>query len=177
MDEVLLKPVRESQLLRSLHCIFAMHEGTANTTDEHISAKAVSGPDIHPPLARVLVAEDNPVNQRVATLLLHKLNYAVDVVSNGRLAVEAMQLNVYDVVLMDCQMPEMDGFEATKAIRATSLRGASIPIIALTARALQGEKEKCIGAGMNDYLVKPISLESVAHKLTEWIPKKLPGLP
>ena len=171
VDEVLLKPVRESHLLRSLHRIFAMHEGTGEIAEEGSSAKTVIGFDIQHPLARVLVAEDNPVNQKVATLLLHKLGYAVDVVSNGRLALEAMRLSLYDVVLMDCQMPEMDGFEATRAIRATSLRGANIPIIALTARALEGEKEKCLAAGMSDYLAKPISLESVAHKLSEWMAK------
>jgi len=109
---------------------------------------------------RVLLAEDNSVNQQVAVAMLVKRGHEVHVVGNGREAVDAVAEHAYDVVLMDIQMPEMDGFEATQAIRATP-RGAQLPIIALTAHALSGERERCMAHGMTDYLAKPFK----AHEL------------
>jgi CheY-like chemotaxis protein len=108
----------------------------------------------------VLLAEDNPVNQQVATAMLVKRGHQVDVVDNGRAAVDAIQARAYDVVLMDIQMPEMDGFAATQRIRALP-QGRSLPIIALTAHALSGERERCLGHGMSGYLAKPFK----AHDL------------
>jgi two-component system sensor histidine kinase/response regulator len=118
---------------------------------------------------RVLVAEDNPVNQKVAALLLSKMNYEVEVVANGREALEAVRAGSFDLVLMDCQMPEMDGFEATLAIRALYARGEGPPIVALTANAFEGEREKCLAAGMDDYLAKPIKPDLLRKKMVEWI--------
>jgi PAS domain S-box-containing protein len=119
--------------------------------------------------SRILVAEDNPVNQKVASLLLARLNYAVKVVANGREAVEALRAENYDIVLMDCQMPEMDGFEATQAIRALYSPNPGPPIIALTANAMDGERDKCLAAGMDDYLAKPIQPDLLKVKLAHWI--------
>ena len=118
---------------------------------------------------RVLVAEDNPVNQKVASLLLAKLNYAVTVVSNGREAVDAIRAEAYDLILMDCQMPEMDGFEATQAIRALYAPDPGPPVIALTANAFHGERDKCLAAGMDDYLAKPIKSDLLKGKLDQWL--------
>jgi PAS domain S-box-containing protein len=165
VDEVLLKPVRESRLLRSLNRIFAAR-GLSFMRDEGPPVPLVA--DAARRRGHILVAEDHPVNQRVAELLLKKLGFTVDVVANGRLALEAVKGGDYDIVLMDCQMPEMDGFDSTRAIRATQ-KGNDIPIVALTASALQGEKEKCLAAGMNDYLAKPINRGALEKKLTEWI--------
>lgn len=126
---------------------------------------------------RVLLAEDNPVNQQVATAMLVKRGHQVDVVDNGRAAVDAIQARAYDVVLMDIQMPEMDGFTATQRIRALP-QGRSLPIIALTAHALSGERERCLAQGMSGYLAKPFKAHDlfsvVEDRLTPAAPPPLP---
>ena len=174
VDEVLLKPVRESSLVRSLTRIFAS-DGIYNVRKPAVPVLIPVDPDLGFQLKRgkILLAEDNLVNQKVATLMLKKLGYSVDIVGNGRAALKAMEITDYQVILMDCQMPEMDGFETTKAIRAIS-KGSRTPIIALTASALTSEKEKCFAVGMNDYLAKPIDREALAIKLVQWTSQTFP---
>jgi PAS domain S-box-containing protein len=121
--------------------------------------------------ARVLLAEDNPVNQRVAARMLAKLGHRVDVVSNGLEAVEAARRVPYDAILMDCQMPEMDGFEAAGAIRR-SAQGQRVPIVALTANAMAGDRERCLEAGMDEYLAKPVTLEDLRQVLEKCCPDR-----
>ena len=116
---------------------------------------------------RVLVAEDNPVNQKVAMRMLSKLGCAASAVANGAEALEAVQSQEFDVVLMDCQMPEMDGFEATRRIHELGLAQRP-PILALTANAMQGDKELCAQAGMDDYLCKPVELTILGEALSRW---------
>ena len=123
---------------------------------------------------RVLVAEDNPVNQAVAMRMLARLGCNAYAVANGAEALEAVQTQNFDVVLMDCQMPEMDGFEATRRIRELDLAYRP-PILALTANAMQGDKELCIRAGMDDYLTKPIGLKILAEALSRWSAKSAPA--
>lgn len=115
-----------------------------------------------PPLGlRVLVAEDNVLNQKVAALLLGKLGCAVQVVANGKEAVDMVRMTPYDVVLMDCEMPVMDGFQATAAIRFWETNSRHVPIIALTAHAMAGTSERCAQAGMDGHLSKPVSMHDL----------------
>ena len=125
----------------------------------------------------VLLAEDNPVNQEVALYMLENLGCRVDTVSTGREAVEAAAHTVYDLILMDCQMPDMDGFAATRAIKADEPAAAqnSLPIIAVTAHAMQGDREECLAAGMDDYLSKPFTLEELHATLARWLPQTHEG--
>jgi CheY-like chemotaxis protein len=121
---------------------------------------------------RVLLAEDNPVNQEVGRLILESLDCLVDVADNGRLAVEAVFKNYYDLVFMDCQMPEVDGYEATRLIRqqeAVDGEGKRrVTIVALTAHAMEGDREFCLAAGMDDYLAKPYSPVQLVEILDRW---------
>jgi len=123
--------------------------------------------------ARILLTEDNITNQQVALGILKKLGLSADVAGNGRLAVKALKTTPYDLVFMDVQMPEMDGFEATKKIREMegALTPHRVPIIAMTAHAMQGDKVRCLEAGMDDYLSKPVSLQAVIKILKKWLPK------
>jgi two-component system, sensor histidine kinase and response regulator len=119
----------------------------------------------------ILLVEDNAVNQKIAILLLNRLGYAVRTVENGLLAVKAMKTLPYALVLMDCQMPVMDGFEATQTIRRNELKsGRYTPIIAMTANAMQGDRENCLAAGMDDYLTKPIDPQTLHQALKRWLP-------
>jgi signal transduction histidine kinase/DNA-binding response OmpR family regulator len=169
----LTKPVRQSHLFDCL----ALVKGT--------STQAVdSSSRITPPLInryrlaqmkaqiqpRILVAEDNLINQKVAVRLLEKLGYRADVAANGHEVVEALTRTAYAVVLMDCQMPVMDGFEATVAIRQREGSARHTPIIAMTANAMQGDREKVLAAGMDDYISKPVKPDDLATILQRWIP-------
>jgi len=135
----------------------------------------------HPPAAcrareaRILLAEDNPVNRDVMLAILNQIGFRADAVGNGWEAVQALQSARYDLVLMDCQMPEMDGYEATRLIRdpATGAGDPRVAIVAVTASAMRGDREKCIAAGMDDYLAKPVEPESLDRILEKWLCRKL----
>ena len=121
-----------------------------------------------PPKGYILVAEDNPDNQLVAKYILNSLGYEVDLVETGRQAIESLGQKRYDIVLMDCQMPEMDGFEATHQIRKDEEgQNRHIPIIAMTAYALKGDREKCIESGMDDYISKPVTIDVLVEKMNK----------
>lgn len=115
---------------------------------------------------RILMAEDNPINQKVGKLILQKAGFSVEVVADGSQAVAAHEKNPYHIILMDCQMPTMDGFEASRKIRQMNQEQPAI--IAVTANALVGEREKCLQAGMNDYLSKPFQAEQLISIVQKW---------
>lgn len=117
----------------------------------------------------VLVADDNAVNRKIISAMLDRLGYDCNVVENGQQAVDAMQQQVYQLVLMDCQMPVMDGYVATTEIRNSAVMSNRVPIIALSANGISEHQELCKKAGMDDYLAKPIHLEELRAKLLNWI--------
>ncbi|MFN0207939.1 MAG: response regulator, partial [Planctomycetota bacterium] len=165
---ILSKPLRASKFLTAVEAALRgeLKPRTDYTKDE-VSISSIGGEiEQYAPIA--LVVEDDSVCQTVAKALLKKLGWRTDTAKNGALALDLITKNLYDVILMDCQMPEMNGFEATAAIRGFETNGGRIPIIAMTANAAQGEREKCIEVGMDDYLSKPVKLNELRAKLAEW---------
>jgi CheY-like chemotaxis protein len=124
----------------------------------------------NPTPRRILMAEDNVINQRVGKLILQRAGFDIDLVSDGVEAVEAHRANPYDLILMDCQMPTMDGFEASRLIR--HLEQKQPVIVAVTANALVGERERCLSAGMDDYLSKPFQAEQLVAVVRRWLDPK-----
>lgn len=157
------KPIRRSDLLRVIKSVLA--DGPTEET------KLVVAPTAARVAGKVLLVEDNPINQGVGKAMLRKIGLAVDVANDGREGVERVRVGSYDLVLMDCQMPVMDGYEATAAIRALPDPGqARLPIIALTANAMEGYQEKCRMAGMDDFIGKPYTLAALQAALMRWLP-------
>jgi CheY-like chemotaxis protein/HPt (histidine-containing phosphotransfer) domain-containing protein len=179
IDECLFKPVKQSRLFENLNAILS--DGTPNAFPDHfgdsIPSDSLNATQISP--VRILLAEDNSVNQKVAIGQLHKFGYTVDVAGNGLEVLEILERIPYDIVLMDCQMPEMDGYETTRQIRERERERADrgkkaspIHIIALTAHAMKGDRHECLQAGMNDYLSKPVSESEMRAALQRWRPHK-----
>jgi CheY-like chemotaxis protein len=192
------KPARQNELRNALRTAknrlspaLTLPKPTSSVLGAVTTERASTVP---PPFAhaRLLLAEDNPVNQEVALTMLKLLGCQVNIANNGQEALKALARATYDLVLMDCQMPEMDGFEATKAIRAREsqllvrketiqksaltaghwpLATGHVPIIALTANARSGDRERCLAAGMDDYLSKPFSYEKLHEILCRWLPQ------
>ncbi|MDP1806810.1 MAG: response regulator, partial [Acidimicrobiales bacterium] len=157
----LTKPVRHAELLDALAAALAV--GEVPTVEPDAPSPAAASPGAG--AVRVLVAEDNAVNQKVAAAMLKRLGYRVDVVANGSEAVDAVEHVPYAVVLMDCQMPEMNGYEATEEIRRREPPGHHIPIVALTASAIKGDEDKCLAAGMDAYVTKPVTVKALGAVL------------
>jgi two-component system sensor histidine kinase/response regulator len=180
----LTKPVKQAQLREALSLVRPL--AAAAPPSAQMRDRSTIGP---PPSAttrpaakpsqgapgkvRVLVAEDNAINQRLAVYQLNKLGYEADAVANGLEAVQALERRAYPVVLMDCQMPELDGYEATIRIRRREAGERHVVIIAMTAHALEGDREKCLAVGMDDYLSKPVKTEDLQAMMDRWVPTVL----
>jgi len=159
----LTKPIKASQLYNALVDIFAQRPARgAQLTQPQVDSTLGTR---HP--LRILLAEDNLVNQKVAALILHKMGYRADIAGNGLEVLEALQRQPYDVVLMDVQMPEMDGLDATRRIRTDFAAEQQPRVIAMTAEAMQGDREICLAAGMDDYITKPVHIEELARALEQ----------
>lgn len=166
------KPIKRSELLTYLSNLSHRDDEALQQVTTAMSREKRRQPgELLDRLKKVLVVEDNQVNKRVILMELEELGLSAEAVGNGVEALKALSSNCYDIILMDCQMPEMDGFEATKMIRKQEqTQGGHIPIIAMTAQALDGDREKCLLAGMDDYLAKPIDFNLLERSLQRWIP-------
>jgi CheY-like chemotaxis protein len=167
----LVKPVKPSQLLEALVAVLgqtrlAAAEKRPGLVTRHTISEQKS--------VRILLAEDNPINQKLALALLSRAGYSVDTVQDGRQAADAVRSRRYGLVLMDVQMPEMDGFEATQLIRSEEGPGVHTPIVAMTAHAMKGDRERCLAAGMDDYLPKPLQRAEVFRVIERWTRLPLP---
>lgn len=175
-DAALPKPLRPGALIR---CIGELDNAApASRTEQSLAAQAPP-PDEMPdgtPAAdgvlRILVAEDNQINQMLITSLLKTKGYVIDLADNGAEAVDMLRSQPYDIVLMDIQMPELDGIAATRIIRAMDCAKADIPIVAVSAHAMQSNRNEALGAGMNDYLTKPIDKNELFEKVARWAPSR-----
>ena len=167
VDAHLSKPVKQLQLFDCLATVMSADVETAEIQSGLVALKAI--PEVSVPVSglnpRILIAEDNPVNQRVALHQLQKLGFLAEVVENGRQALDAMRKNPFDVIFMDCQMPELDGYAATRELRGIEKGKRHTWIIAMTANSLQGDREKCMAAGMDDYVSKPVKIEDLQGAL------------
>ncbi|MCJ7578669.1 MAG: response regulator, partial [candidate division Zixibacteria bacterium] len=163
----LTKPVKQSQLFDTILTVLSQEKSqikdklipivTRHTIEEQKRRRA-----------HILLAEDNPMNQKLVVILLKKAGYSVDAVEDGRMVIEVVKRKVYDLILMDVQMPEMNGFEATQAIRAREGEAKHTPIIAMTAHAMKGDRERCLQAGMDDYIAKPIEPQELFAAIEKW---------
>jgi signal transduction histidine kinase/CheY-like chemotaxis protein/HPt (histidine-containing phosphotransfer) domain-containing protein len=167
VDACLTKPARQSELYNVLASVMGVQSCPVNEEPKAPSDKQTQ---MHRRGVRLLVAEDNVVNQQVVLGILGSLGYSADVVANGLEAVEAASRIPYSAILMDCRMPEMDGYTAATTIRQSRSASRHIPIIALTADVVSDAREKAIAAGMNDYITKPIKADELAGALERWVP-------
>jgi two-component system sensor histidine kinase/response regulator len=165
IDAFLIKPVRRTQLCDTLARL--VQQDASEPVPRRIESEEPKGPS----RAQVLLVEDNSVNQLVAIGQLQRLGHGCVVAASGAEALDAICRQTFDIVLMDIQMPDMDGYEATRRIRQLAGPVSKIPVVAITAHALAGEREKCLAAGMNDYLAKPVSLEQIGAVIRLWASK------
>ena len=168
----LTKPVRKKHLYDCLRLVMGQAPSSHADSPAAIPAQPLitrhQVAEMHAHL-RLLVVDDNPINQKVAVKMLEKLGYRVDVASNGNEALAALTRHHYNLVFMDCQMPELDGFDTTRMIRAHEQPGCHLPIIAMTANAMEGDREHCLDSGMDDFVSKPVKSQDLNKMLTQWL--------
>jgi len=174
-DAYLTKPIRQSELLDAITSILRESKDAQAPRAKAIEPRpGASRPPLHRRNDLILVAEDHPINQEVAFLLLHELGFEAHMAANGEEVLALLKRAPYAAIFMDCQMPVLDGFDATRAIRKSELRtGKHIPIIAMTAHAIEGSREQCLASGMDDYISKPISMQQLQVAIEKWLPAEL----
>ncbi|HEX5899250.1 MAG TPA: PAS domain S-box protein [Solirubrobacteraceae bacterium] len=165
LDGALVKPVRQSRLYEEIQAVMAGEHAVA----ARLRAPASADAPRRGPIPAILVVEDTLINQAVAAHMLARCGFEAQVAENGRTALEALSKRTYAAVLMDCQMPELDGYETTREIRRLEQGGRRMPVIAMTANAMQGERERCLAAGMDDYLTKPLRQRTLKDTLARWV--------
>jgi signal transduction histidine kinase/CheY-like chemotaxis protein len=168
LDGYFSKPIKQSDLYNAIISIL----GIAKSQEDHPKKQIITRHTLTESKkrnTRILLAEDNRINQKVALHQLEKFGYRADIAITGKAVITALEKHSYDLILMDIQMPEMDGYEATQRIRAMEDHRKDIPIIAMTANAMSGDREKCLEAGMNDYISKPVKPENLLKAITTWI--------
>ncbi len=173
IDETLTKPVRQSELRRALGLVLGERRkdpGAGRRTSPTPDRDRARRTPCFAGNPRLLVAEDNPINQEVLLEILTQLGCSADVVGDGKSALDALQERSYPVVLMDCQMPVLDGYEAVRRLRLVAGPSARTPVVAVTAHAVEGERAKAIAAGMDDYIAKPVSPAALGALLERWLP-------
>jgi CheY-like chemotaxis protein len=159
VETYLIKPISPADLLGSIRLAIGVHtpESTVTLADARISASPLS--------LRILLAEDNLVNQRVAMTMLGKMGHRITLATNGREALEQWRQGDFDLILMDVQMPEVTGLQATMQIRREEAAGAHVPIVAMTASAMSEERDRCLAAGMDDFISKPVSYKVIEQMI------------
>ena len=168
MDAYLVKPIKQSLLFDVINTLVCQTKESAGKSDVHqvITRHQITDQKIS--TVHILLVEDHPVNQKMALTMLRKAGYSVDLAENGRIAVEKAAEKLYDLIFMDIQMPELDGYEATARIRALELKSCPNIIIAMTAHAMTGDRERCLAAGMDDYIAKPITPRKLFEIIRKW---------
>lgn len=168
-EAYLTKPVKRAHLLEAIAAVAARGATGPGSQGELVTQHTLN--EAARSRVRILLVEDNVTNQKVASRIIEKLGYRCEIANNGREALEAARKTEYNLILMDCQMPEMDGYEATAALRALQLNGAPrIPIIAMTANSMSSDRERCLDAGMDDYIAKPINFDALRATLARHLP-------
>jgi CheY-like chemotaxis protein len=171
IQRYLVKPIFQAQLLSAVLQVAEALTGTSESTDRTTVAMSQASAALH-----ILLAEDNTVNQKVAVRVLERRGHSVTLANNGAEAVTLWARETFDLILMDIQMPGMDGYEATTAIREVErTTGAHIPIVAMTAHAMTGDRDRCLAAGMDDYISKPIHMEELLQKVEQFSPRGAPS--
>ncbi|HEY8132629.1 MAG TPA: PAS domain S-box protein [Thermoanaerobaculia bacterium] len=167
IDTFVMKPVRRTQLAAAIAQVVTVPVGVEESVRADFSRPAEAGP--HAEEHKILVVEDNVVNQKVAFGQLRHLGYEAEVVGSGAEAIDAIRRRSYDLILLDCQMPDIDGYDVARSIRRMASATRRVPIVAMTAHAMEGEREKCLAAGMDDYLAKPVSTQRLSTVLVRWL--------
>jgi CheY-like chemotaxis protein len=165
------KPIKRTDLVRVLQRAI-----NNELVDEVAEDKLRSAVRIVYAEIRILVVEDNAVNQEVAIGMLEKIGFQAEVADNGQAGLDRLADEPFDLVLMDCQMPVLDGYAATRALRESEINGEHMPIIALTANAMTGDAEKCLDSGMDDYLSKPFEADALEEKIVFWLSTRISEL-